>query len=68
VPLPLLEVLGILGRMSFGERELLKVKDIELPLILNPLLTINGTSLCNCVTNTRMDRYYKMDDNFVLII
>jgi hypothetical protein len=31
-------------------------------------LTISGTSLCNCVTNTHIDRYYKIDDNFVLII
>jgi hypothetical protein len=36
--------------------------------LLNLFLTISGTSLCNCVTNTRIDRYYKIDDNFVLII
>jgi hypothetical protein len=54
--------------MAFGERELLKVRDIELPFVLNLFLTISGTSLCNCVTNTRIDRYYKIDDNFVLII
>jgi hypothetical protein len=36
--------------------------------LLNLFLTISGTFLCNCVTNTRMDRYYKINDNFVLII